>query len=144
MLPDNFAAANELFDVGAQFDLEPDEASKTLTRALLRDGYRVDIPLMPGPLATMMNSVLRPMLSVSFSSISTRWMDRPSAGRMGLRRTPLHHLVDVARPAVRAREVARVIGLLGDEDQVVRREMRVVMWGLGMDAQHIAQVDSVA
>lgn len=144
LLPNNFGAANELFDVGAQFDLEPDEASKTLTRALLREGYRIDIPLMPGPLATMMNSVLRPMLSVSFSSISTRWMDKPSAGKMGLRRTPLHHLVDVARPAVRAREVARVIGLLGDEDRVVRREMRVVMWGLGMDARQIAHVDSVA
>jgi hypothetical protein len=130
--------------VGAQFDLEPDEASKTLTRALLREGYRIDLPLMPGPMAAMMNFVLRPMLSMSFSSISTRWMDKPSAGRMGLRRTPLHHIVDVARPAVRVREAARVIGLLGDEDRVVRREMHVVMRGLGMNANEIAQANSVA
>jgi hypothetical protein len=144
LLPNNFGAAKELFDVGAQFDLEPDEASKTLTRALLREGYRIDLPLMPGPMAAMMNFVLRPMLSMSFSSISTRWMDKPSAGRMGLRRTPLHHIVDVARPAVRVREAARVIGLLGDEDRVVRREMHVVMRGLGMNANEIAQANSVA
>jgi hypothetical protein len=144
LLPKNFAAAQQLFDIGAQFDLEPDESSKTLTRALLREGYRIDVPLMPGPMAAMMNVMLRPMLSMSFSSISTRWMDKPAAGRMGLRRTPLHHIVDLARPAVRLREVVRVIGLLGNEDQVVRREMHAVMRSLGMDAEEIARIDAVA
>lgn len=144
LLPNNFGAAKELFDVGAQFDLEPDESSKTLTRALLREGYRIDVPLMPGPMSGLMNFMLRPMLAMSFSAISTRWMDKPSAGNLGLRRTPLHHIVDVARPAVRFREVARVIGLLGDEDRVLRRELHVVMRGLGMNAHEIAQVDSVA
>lgn len=144
MLPKNFAAAQQLFEIGAQFELEPDESSKTLTRALLREGYRIDIPLMPGPLTAMMNVMIRPMLSMSFSSISTRWVDKPAAGKMGLRRTPLHHLVDVARPAVRLREVVRVIGLLGDEERVVNREMRTVMRGLGMNAAEIDKVRTVA
>jgi hypothetical protein len=144
LLPKNFAAAQHLFGIGAEFDLEPDESSKSLTRALLREGYRIDVPLMPGPMTAVMNLMLRPMLSMSFSSISTRWMDKPAAGRMGLRRTPLHHIIDLARPAVRLREAVRVIGLLGDEDRVVRREMHMVMRSLGMNAQEIARVDRVA
>jgi hypothetical protein len=51
---------------------------------------------------------------------------------MGLRRTPLHHLVDVARPAVRLREIARATGLLGSESTVIERELRTVRRGLGM------------
>lgn len=144
LLPKSFAAAQQLFEIGAQFELEPDESSKTLTRALLREGYRIEIPLMPGPVTAMMNAMIRPMLSMSFSSISTRWVERPAAGKMGLRRTPLHHLVDIARPAVRMREVIRVIGLLGDEERVVNREMRTVMRGLGMDFAEIDKVRSVA
>lgn len=144
MLPKSFAAAQQLFEVGAQFELEPDESSKKLTRALLREGYRIDIPLVPGLVTAMMNAMVRPMLSMSFSSISTRWVEKPAAGKMGLRRTPLHHLVDVARPAVRLREVIRVIGLLGDEERVVNREMRTVMRGLGMNAAEIDRVRAVA
>lgn len=144
ILPKNFAAAQQLFEIGTQFELEPDESSKTLTRALLREGYRIEIPLMPDPLTAMMNAMVRPMLSMSFSSISTRWVEKPAAGKMGLRRTPLHHLVDVARPAVRLREVIRVMGLLGDEERVVNREMRTVMKGLGMNAAEIDRLRAVA
>ncbi|MGC5254994.1 oxygenase MpaB family protein [Gordonia sp. DT218] len=134
-LPADFVGARELFAVAAQFELEPDAVSKTLTRALLRDGFDLQnaIPL-PGPVVSMMGLVIKPVLSTSFSSISTRWMEQPAAGAMGLRRTPLHHLVDVARPAVRLREVLRATGLLGSETAVVRRELRTVRRGLGMPA----------
>lgn len=144
LLPKSFASARQFFEIGAQFELEPDESSKTLTRALLREGYRIELPLVPGSVTDVLNVMLRPMLSMSFSSISTRWVGRPAAGKMGLRRTPLHHLVDVARPAVRLREVVRAIGLLGDEDQVVNREMRTVMRGLGMNSAEIDRVRTVA
>ncbi|AZG45030.1 oxygenase MpaB family protein [Gordonia insulae] len=132
-LPADFAAARELFTIAAEFELEPDAVSKRLTHALLRDGYdlRDAIPL-PGPVVTMMGVVIKPVLSTSFSSISTRWMEESAAGALGLRRTPLHHLVDVARPAVRLREVLRATGLLGSERAVVRRELRTVRRGLGL------------
>ncbi|MBA4023033.1 MAG: DUF2236 domain-containing protein [Gordonia sp.] len=144
LLPKNFAAAQQLFDIGAQFELEPDESSKMLTRALLREGYRIELPLVPDPVTAIVNVMLRPVLSTSFSAISTRWVEKPAAGKMGLRRSPLHHLVDVARPAVRLREVVRAIGLLGNESQVVNREMRTVMRGLGMNAAEIDKIKTVA
>ncbi|MYR06327.1 DUF2236 domain-containing protein [Gordonia sp. SID5947] len=143
-LPSDFAAARELFAVAAEFELQPDAASKTLTRALLRDGYDLQnaIPL-PGPLVSMMGLVIKPVLSTSFSSISTRWMEQPAAVAMGLRRTPLHHLVDVARPAVRLREVLRATGLLGSESTVVRRELRTVRRGLGLPAHDVEPLTEV-
>ena len=144
LLPVNFAAAQDLYSVGAEFDLEPDEWSKTLTQALLREGYRLDLPFVPTVVTSMMTMMLRPMLSMSFSSMSTRWVEKPVAGKMGLRRTPLHHVVELMRPAVRLREVIRVIGFLGDEERVVNREMRAVMRSLGMSADEIRTIRSAA
>lgn len=142
-LPGDFAAARSLFTIAAEFELEPDEVSRRLTRALLRDGYDLQnaIPL-PGPVVSAMGLVIKPVLSTSFSSISTRWVEESAVGGLGLRRTPLHHLVDVARPAVRLREVLRATGLLGSERAVVRRELRTVRRGLGLppaDAEALTQ-----
>ncbi|MFW0784480.1 oxygenase MpaB family protein [Gordonia sp. CPCC 206044] len=132
-LPVDFSDARELFTIAAEFELEPDAVSKRLTRALLRDGFDLHNALpLPAPMVTMMGLFIKPVLSTSFSSISTRWVERPAAGALGLRRTPLHHLVDVARPAVRLREVVRATGLLGSESAVVRRELRTVRRGLGL------------
>ncbi|MCR5978701.1 DUF2236 domain-containing protein [Gordonia jinghuaiqii] len=141
LLPANDDAASELFRVAGEFELEPDDSSKVLTRALLREGY--DLPgvvhgaspiPVPALLVSAVDTLTRPLLMSSFSAISTRWVDRSVARRMGLRRTPLHHLVDVARPAVRLREIVRSTGLLGSESTVIERELRTVRRGLGMVA----------
>ncbi|WP_157226723.1 oxygenase MpaB family protein [Gordonia soli] len=135
LLPTCYAEAQDLFAVAADFELEPDSDSRDLTRALLREGFdlRSAMPIpLPGPMISAMDLVMRPLLSSSFSAISTRWVEDPVAGKLGLRRTPLHHLVDVARPAVRLREVVRVMGFLGSESRVVDRELRTVRRGLGL------------
>ncbi|WP_035717088.1 oxygenase MpaB family protein [Gordonia terrae] len=139
LLPASFDSASELFRVAGEFELRPDDSSKILIKALLREGY--DLPRVvhgaapipvPGLLVSAVDALTRPLLMSSFSAISTRWVERPVARRMGLRRTPLHHLVDVARPAVRLREIARTTGLLGSESTVIERELRTVRRGLGM------------
>lgn len=139
LLPPTHEAATELFAVAGEFELRPDDSSKILIKALLREGYdlprvvhgAVPVPV-PGLLVSAVDALTRPLLMSSFSAISTRWVERPVARRMGLRRTPLHHLVDVARPAVRLREIARATGLLGSESTVIERELRTVRRGLGM------------
>lgn len=139
LLPPTHEAATELFAVAGEFELRPDDSSKVLIKALLREGY--DLPRVvhgaapvpvPGLLVSAVDALTRPLLMSSFSAISTRWVERPVARRMGLRRTPLHHLVDVARAAVRLREIARATGLLGSESTVIERELRTVRRGLGM------------
>ncbi|MEY1676395.1 oxygenase MpaB family protein [Gordonia sp. ABKF26] len=139
LLPPTHDAATELFAVAGEFELRPDDSAKVLIKALLREGY--DLPRVvhgaapipvPGLLVSAVDALTRPLLMSSFSAISTRWVERPVARRMGLRRTPLHHLVDVARPAVRLREIVRATGLLGSESTVIERELRTVRRGLGM------------
>ena len=139
LLPPSYESSSELFRIAGEFELQPDDSSKVLIKALLREGY--DLPRVvhgaapipvPGLLVSAVDAITRPLLMSSFSAISTRWVERPVARRMGLRRTPLHHLVDVARPAVRLREIARATGLLGSESTVIERELRTVRRGLGM------------
>ena len=140
LLPASHAEAADLFRVAAEFQLEPDDSSKVLIKALLREGYDLSgvvqgaapIPV-PTVLVSALDAVTGPILRSSFSAISTRWVERPVARRMGLRRSPLHHLVDVARPAIRLREIIRTTGLLGSESAVIERELRTVRRGLGME-----------
>lgn len=131
MLPESFAEAEEIYEVAAKFDLEPVPESRELVRALLDDGYRTDLGL-PGPLNDVLHTVSRPFLRVVFGAVSTRWVDKDVAVGMGLRPTPLHHLVDLARPVVRSREIARAMGLLGSEATIARRELRLVAGRLGI------------
>ncbi len=140
LLPANHGEAADLFRVAAEFELEPDDSSKVLIKALLHEGY--DLPgvvhgaapiPVPSVLVSALDAVTGPILRSSFSAISTRWVERPVARRMGLRRSPLHHLVDVARPAIRLREIIRTTGLLGSESAVIERELRTVRRGLGME-----------
>ncbi|WP_396246697.1 oxygenase MpaB family protein [Gordonia sp. CNJ-863] len=140
LLPASHAEAADLFRVAAEFELQPDDSSKVLIKALLHEGY--DLPgvvhgaapiPVPSILVSALDAVTGPVLRSSFSAISTRWVERSVARRMGLRRSPLHHLVDVARPAIRLREIIRTTGLLGSESAVIERELRTVRRGLGME-----------
>lgn len=132
LLPTSFADAERIHDISRRFRLRPDAQSRILVSALLADGFRTDLGL-PRPLSSAFDLVTRPVLREIFSAISTRWMEPDVAKGMGLRATPLHHLVDLARPMVRSREVARSMGLLGSERQVAQRELRLVAGRLGID-----------
>ncbi|GED99242.1 oxygenase MpaB family protein [Gordonia crocea] len=132
LLPTSYEDAMRIWRISREFQLQPHEDAKTLVRALLDDGYRADLGL-PGPLNNAFHLVTKPFLRPVFAAVSTRWVDAEIATAMGLRSTPLHHLVDLARPVVRSRELVRAIGLLGSERTVARRELRLVTWRLGID-----------
>ena len=129
LLPHNYREAQEMFDVAGRFEIDPDGNSRTLTDALLHDGYSLDA--LPAPAARALKAVATPVLASLFASISTRWVPPNAARGMGLRRTPAHHLVVLARQAVRMREATRTLGLLGSEDRLVDRELRFVVRNLG-------------
>ena len=112
--------------------MEPDEQAKVLVEALLDDGYQTDLGL-PGPLNTVVHVATRPFLRALFAAISSRWVEPEIAQAMGLRQTPLHHVVALARPVVRSREVLRTMGLLGSDRHVAQRELRLVTSRLGLD-----------
>ncbi|QMU22315.1 oxygenase MpaB family protein [Gordonia rubripertincta] len=135
-LPTSFADARRTDHIGREFHLTPPEESKLLVQALLDDGYRTDLRL-PKPLNNAVHRLSRPFLRTLFASVSTRWVDDEVAAAMGLRSTPLHHLVALARPVVRSREMARGAGLLGSERTVANRELHRVTTQLGIDLGNI-------
>ncbi|GAA1481541.1 hypothetical protein GCM10009624_19810 [Gordonia sinesedis] len=132
LLPNGLDDARLTYRIAREFRMQPDAESKVLVRALLADGYRVSLGL-PGPLDDAAQLLSGPFLRALFSSVSSRWVDHEVAAEMGLRATPLHRLVDVARPLIRSRELARALGLLGSEQAIARRELRLVTNRLGID-----------
>lgn len=135
-LPTNFAEAVRIHQIAQDFRMTPPAESKLLVRALLDDGYRANLGL-PVPLNNAVHRLSRPFLRPLFASLSTRWVDDDVAVAMGLRPTPLHHLVTLARPVIRSREMARGIGLLGSESRIAHRELQLVTSRLGMDLDRI-------
>ncbi|NLE80745.1 MAG: DUF2236 domain-containing protein [Rhodococcus sp.] len=131
-LPANFTEAGEIRTISREFRLQPVEDSRILVKALLDDGYRTSIGL-PDPLDDLLNRITKPLLRPLFSAVSARWVDPEVVSGMGLRTTPLHHVVRLARPIVRSRELVRSLGLLGTERTVAEREFRLVTRGLGID-----------
>ncbi|MGO3325831.1 oxygenase MpaB family protein [Gordonia sp. (in: high G+C Gram-positive bacteria)] len=138
LLPRSFADAAEIDRVARAFRMEPDPDARTLVSALLDDGFRTEFPLpLPPAVANAINgavhTVTRPVLRTLFASVSTRWVDEDIASAMGLRATPLHNVVALARPLVRSREVLRALGVFGSDTRVAQRELRLVTTQLGID-----------
>ncbi|MCF8590448.1 oxygenase MpaB family protein [Gordonia liuliyuniae] len=138
LLPRSFSDAEEIDVVARAFRMEPDPDARTLVTALLDDGYRTEFPLpLPPVVANAINgavhTVTRPVLRTLFESVSTRWVDDDVAAALGLRATPLHNVVVLARPLVRSREVLRAIGVFGSDTRIAQRELRLVTTQLGMD-----------
>lgn len=133
-LPADFDDARQIHDIAKAFRMHPEEESRVLVRALLNDGYRTDLGL-PGPLNDAVHMLSRPFMRALFQAISMRWVDDDDvATAMGLRGAPLlHHVVDLARPVIRSRELARSVGLLGPERIVAQRELRLVTNRLGIN-----------
>ncbi|GAB17367.1 hypothetical protein GOEFS_028_00310 [Gordonia effusa NBRC 100432] len=137
LLPTSFSDATLTHRISKRFELRPDAESRILVKALLDDGFRADLGL-PRPLNSAVDMLTRPVLRQVFAAVSTRWVEPEVAKGMGLRTTPLHHLVDLARPVVRSREMARTLGLFGSERQVAQRELRLVTNRLGLDLSNLS------
>lgn len=137
LLPANFEDAGLTYQLALDFQMEPDEQARVLVRALLDDGYDTDFGL-PGPLNSAVHTLAKPLLRTFFATISARWVEPEVATAIGLRPTPLHHLVVLARPVVRSREVLRSLGVLGSDASVARRELRLVTSRLGLELDTVA------
>lgn len=137
LLPANFEDAGLTYQLALDFQMEPDEQARVLVRALLDDGYHTDFGL-PGPLNSAVHTLAKPLLRTFFATISARWVEPEVATAIGLRPTPLHHLVVLARPVVRSREVLRSLGVLGSDASVARRELRLVTSRLGLELDTVA------
>ena len=129
LLPHCYREAQEMFDIAGRLEIDSDSNSHALTDALLREGYSFDA--FPRPAARVLKAVATPVLASFFASVSTRWVPPNAAKGLGLRRTPAHHLVVLARQVVRLREVTRALGILGPEDRLAERELRLVVASLG-------------
>lgn len=132
LLPHSHADAVLTYEIARRFRMEPAKDAKILVQALLRDGYRTSLGL-PGRLDDAVFLLTKPVLKAVFGSISSRWVEPDIARAMGLRHSPLHRLVDLARPVVRSRELARNMGLLGSEHEVAQRELRLITSRLGLN-----------
>ncbi|MFW0790563.1 oxygenase MpaB family protein [Gordonia sp. CPCC 205333] len=141
LLPTNFTDATLTHQISKRFELRPDAESRILVKALLDDGFRTDLGL-PRPLNSAVDMLARPVLRQVFAAVSTRWVEPDVAKGMGLRTNPLHHLVDLARPVVRSREMARALGLFGSERVVAQRELRLVTNRIGLDLSNLSSVAS--
>ncbi|WP_279106677.1 oxygenase MpaB family protein [Gordonia paraffinivorans] len=135
-LPRGFDDARRTDRIAREFRMKPPQEARQLVKALLDDGYRTDLGL-PGPLNDAVHLVTRPFLRTLFESVSRRWVDDEVAAAMGLRHTPLQHLVPLARPVIRSRELARWIGILGSDHSIAHRELRFVTSKLGLDLSRI-------
>lgn len=136
LLPVNFDDAGVIYRIALDFQMEPDAQARVLVKALLDDGYQTDFGL-PGPLNSAVHTLARPFLRTFFATISARWVEPEVAVAIGLRPTPLHHLVVLARPVVRSREVLRSLGVLGSERSVAQRELRLVTGRLGLNLANL-------
>jgi hypothetical protein len=115
-----------------QLDMRPDDTGREMTQALLEGTLRVD-QLLPRPFSSLAAPVVRTSVKSVLGSVSTRWMDPEVATGLGLRQTPLHRLVDLARPAVQLREVLRSTGIFGTDEQIARRERALMQRSLDFD-----------
>jgi hypothetical protein len=89
--------------------------------ALLFHGLAYD-RFLPGPLA----SVARTATGHAFGGLARRWMGNEMADRLDVPYTPLVHLPLLLRPLHRARDAARVTGLLGSDERIVELEFGLV------------------
>ncbi|WP_100483841.1 oxygenase MpaB family protein [Mycobacteroides abscessus] len=141
LLPCSYSEALLTYEIAREFRMEPATDGKVLVQALLKDGYRTELGL-PGRLDDLVFAITKPILSTVFGSISTRWVDPDVACALGLRSSPLHRLVDLARPIVRSRELVRALGFLGPEHQVAQRELKMITARLGLDLSGSAPLAS--
>ena len=99
-------------------DTPADDDSRALVRALIEHGTPPDL-LMPGPLATVLGPAIAPVLY----GFTRHWAGDRVADELGLPDTPLKYLVPLARPAVRAAEQIRRLGLR-DDARIAERTLR--------------------
>jgi hypothetical protein len=121
LLPTGAADARERVDLALAADPGPIEDSPRLMRALLHHGLAVD-RVLPGPAAGPARLAVAHLLG----GFARRWLGDDMADRLEVPGAPVARLVPLLRPAMRARDVARATGLLGDDSRLAAFELALV------------------
>jgi hypothetical protein len=89
--------------------------------ALTRHGLPLE-GLLPSWGVGAARLALAPMIE----ALVRRWLGAAASDELGVRRTPIVHLVPLARPLVRSLELVLASGLLGDERSAAQAEIKLV------------------
>lgn len=106
LLAVNEAQAHRMIAVKELTDTPADEDSRALVHALIEHGTPPELPL-PAPLARLAGMAIPPVLF----GFTRHWAGDEVADELGLPDTPLKYLIPMVRPAVRAAELSRRLGL---------------------------------
>ncbi|HEX8715101.1 MAG TPA: oxygenase MpaB family protein, partial [Solirubrobacteraceae bacterium] len=121
LLPANWREAERLIETLATFDLGPNDDGPALMRALTRHGLPLE-GLLPAWGVGAARLALAPMIE----ALVRRWLGEAASDALGVRRTPIVHLVPLARPLVRSLGLVLSSGLLGDEQSAAQAQIRLV------------------
>jgi hypothetical protein len=129
LLPANWREAERLIETLATFDLGPNDDGPALMHALTRHGLPLE-GLLPSWGVGAARLALAPMIE----ALVRRWLGAAASDELGVRRTPIVHLVPLARPLVRSLELMLASGLLGDERSAAQVQIKLV--GRLLDRAH--------
>ncbi len=121
LLPANWREAERLIETLATFDLGPNDDGPALMRALTRYGLPLE-GLLPSWGVAAARLALAPMIE----ALVRRWLGEAASDELGVRRTPIVHLVPLARPLVRSLGLMLASGLLGDERSATQAQIKLV------------------
>ncbi len=121
LLPANWREAERLIETLATFDLGPNDDGPALMRALTRHGLPLE-GLLPSWGVGAARLALAPMIE----ALVRRWLGEAASDELGVRRTPIVHLVPLARPLVRSLGLVLASGLLGDERSAAQAQIKLV------------------
>ena len=100
-------------------DTPADDDSRALVQALVEHGTPPDL-IMPAPLAKLLGPAVAPVLY----GVTRHWAGDRVADELGLPDTPLKYIVPLVRPAVRAAEQIRRLGLR-DDARIAERTLQI-------------------
>jgi hypothetical protein len=121
LLPANWREAERLIETLATFDLGPNDDGPALMHALTRHGLPLE-GLLPSWGVGAARLALAPMIE----ALVRRWLGEAASDALGVRRTPIVHLVPLARPLVRSLGLVLASGLLGDEQAAAQTQIKLV------------------
>ncbi len=121
LLPANWREAERLIETLATFDLGPNDDGPALMRALTRYGLPLE-GLLPSWGVGAARLALAPMIE----ALVRRWLGEAASDALGVRRTPIVHLVPLVRPLIRSLGLALSSGLLGDERSAAEAQIKLV------------------
>ncbi|HST34873.1 MAG TPA: oxygenase MpaB family protein [Solirubrobacteraceae bacterium] len=119
LLPANWREAERLIETLATFNLGPNDDGPALMRALTHHA----LPLQ-GLLPSWGVPPARVLLTPVIEALVRRWLGAAASDELGVGRSPIVHLVPLARPLVRSLGLMLSSGLLGDESRAARVQIR--------------------